>query len=1291
MQSDAFRPRNPSENPQTLAMSQPWHIPPSLPHSAAQVILILGEPSHSDLFPLLTSPHLARSLVLIATHSPPRLPALSPSSPGPSVRILRLPNPLSAHENGALRVVNIFERAQKVARLWRYASIYPPTSALVRIQNRVMQLTEELPGGEYTCVEPVNYASPPELHPDNGSNKPLVSQYQPSRSSPAPSLTSRTSSIGKSPQLPSSPSLTRSQIDFLYAQSKLFKEAMTDMLNGDLPLPSSSSSPSSSTDIEALAETRTFDAILNFLPSGLSEKALLKQAILVSTLCAQYLAPPVNSGNTFSLGVPPPSGALRTRSVLQKPTLSRRPTSSNGSTIDPTANHGGTNPYARSYTSSAPQPFPPTSYVHSTQGNIQRFSTVSFASDVSGTSATSVPHFSTSTARTNGRRSSFSGLKRRLSALFGSSSAGVTKDSNPRDSVVSLPTSHPHQKNHGDPTTPANARRQQLMPRRGSSRNINVNTRSRTKTAHLIHVLPYSMTVNQIGNGSGNPLSSGFSILSSNETIPTNQRLVPAPISQVLSTAGPTTRNYSRPTAYSPYAGLQGQGEFDNRSMLSSNQGQLLSTVHFPHTRTLSGLSGMSGVSGVSSMSGFSGTSSTFATSAAKPKFVQNLEQFLTNFAGPSAIGLTTVVESGQSSLAKSEVSDNFKPVAYIVSATLFGRRIPGTKGSFLSISSATSTSSQNRELTVGEVILLGALDMEMAGSSGEPMSGRCWVRGLEDLIVLGPANSSSARPPLNSNSFEPAVPDRLFIERTSRTPPPPLIKVWEEEQRNAEEEDRIRAEILAQDALEEEERRKAGADQKMREAEQAKELQTRLAFESARKEAENREREKELELRETQRVHEVEEKVASRTLPTPPESSSSGEEIEVELDRGRSVKKSLMSRVKTRSKSRSKPSSKPKSATESTSHSSSSSIVPLPPSMNIVPITVPPIVHVEARSPLSIQAEYKASNHQPAHTVTTANDSSVNNGKQPHYVRRATSSATVNNSGSSQPKMTSKSRPTTPKKVVKEGSSYSELPNPQESFDADALWNAPIPQRVKPIEQAKVYAGKTTLSPQQLYVVPEHLHSTDYASGLHRYPSANATGAGYAPQSSRLRASSTASSVDTLPKRRPGMRSVDSSGTVSVSGTIRASSPLARSTPLSPTRLTSVPGQGMRHSDSGYHSASSPMERTNSLASSAIAYNRPLSPASSFADTGLPKQLHPVKGPHMSDLEDSQSLGDADSTQVDLFNFLRSSAKETNGRENREQWSKTMYYHTEQNERPKTGFTGTLRKMGLWKREKSS
>ncbi|KAH0581469.1 hypothetical protein H2248_012548 [Termitomyces sp. 'cryptogamus'] len=83
--ADVFRPRLPLD-PFDDAQP-PWHADPAAQPAAPHTVLVLGAAAHADLAPLALSPHLASSLLLIATHTrrpsppPPSAPSSSSACP----------------------------------------------------------------------------------------------------------------------------------------------------------------------------------------------------------------------------------------------------------------------------------------------------------------------------------------------------------------------------------------------------------------------------------------------------------------------------------------------------------------------------------------------------------------------------------------------------------------------------------------------------------------------------------------------------------------------------------------------------------------------------------------------------------------------------------------------------------------------------------------------------------------------------------------------------------------------------------------------------------------------------------------------------------------------------------------------------------------------------------------------------------------------------------------------------------------------------------------------------------
>ncbi|KAF8636925.1 hypothetical protein AX17_003176 [Amanita inopinata Kibby_2008] len=244
-QSDVFRPKLPLDPFVDLDVDQPWLIQPdaneSLLSNVPRVVLVLGAPAQADIEPLLSSHSLSTSLVLMATHNPPPLSG----QVQPTVRILRLPSNADVQDSGALHLVGVLERAERVANRWRRHK-----SSLG--DQKILQLAEGTPGGDFTVAE--EYRTPRVGEAD-------AAAYP----SPAPSFSSISNarSMFKRRQNQSSHSPTSS------ARS--------------LP-----QSPFHAKDKFLLGQ-RPFDAILNFLPSSLLEKDILKHAILVTTLSVSFL------------------------------------------------------------------------------------------------------------------------------------------------------------------------------------------------------------------------------------------------------------------------------------------------------------------------------------------------------------------------------------------------------------------------------------------------------------------------------------------------------------------------------------------------------------------------------------------------------------------------------------------------------------------------------------------------------------------------------------------------------------------------------------------------------------------------------------------------------------------------------------------------------------------------------------------------------------------------------------------------------------------------------------------
>lgn len=253
--TDVFRPCLPLD-PFAAVDPGPWR-PSISPHAdPPNAVLVLGEPTLNDLHPILFSQSLVQSLIVLATHAPPYIP----QTPLPAVRILRLSAPL-AQDPGALRLVSLLERADRVVRRFRASDR--------ESSRKLVQLAENELTGEFVVEEP--YA-PPSLPPSDkhqpGEEQDVIKRYP----SPAPSVTSSISS--------SSSTLSNSSSAFSATSPSSPFSSRRRRRRSRAP-------PSSCPPAD-----RAFDAIINFLPGSLPDKALLKHAILVSTLTSSFFAAP---------------------------------------------------------------------------------------------------------------------------------------------------------------------------------------------------------------------------------------------------------------------------------------------------------------------------------------------------------------------------------------------------------------------------------------------------------------------------------------------------------------------------------------------------------------------------------------------------------------------------------------------------------------------------------------------------------------------------------------------------------------------------------------------------------------------------------------------------------------------------------------------------------------------------------------------------------------------------------------------------------------------------------------
>lgn len=196
-----------------------------------------SEPSMAMLEPLFHSLQLVTSLLIIASHRPPAIPPTTQ----PAVRILRLRTPIAVEDTGATRLVSVLEWAEQTARQWRRTP-----------GPRHQEMMEELSGS-------------PSLKNQRSTGQLRYSIID----------TPDTTPISSESHLPSTAHLRSAPRSHAPKNSHSARASMRRQ--SALPLPATN------------PEQRPFDAILNFIPPDISDKAVLKHAILVTTLTRPYL------------------------------------------------------------------------------------------------------------------------------------------------------------------------------------------------------------------------------------------------------------------------------------------------------------------------------------------------------------------------------------------------------------------------------------------------------------------------------------------------------------------------------------------------------------------------------------------------------------------------------------------------------------------------------------------------------------------------------------------------------------------------------------------------------------------------------------------------------------------------------------------------------------------------------------------------------------------------------------------------------------------------------------------
>ncbi|KAJ7582748.1 hypothetical protein C8J56DRAFT_955625 [Mycena floridula] len=225
MYPDTFRPRGLPLDP-FGDLDQPWIVTLTADNPTKKVILALGELSNEQLSPIFKAHSLSNSLLILATHRPPKVQ--DPSRIQCSCRILRLLSPLAIEKSGALRLIGLFERASTIANEWRTS----------RTSGQLLQFSEVEPGGEFTVVESFGFQSE------------------------------------SSPRMPNPVPVSRpvSALSFSSLAS------------------SSSTRAPKKAKFSIDPHQRSFDAVLNFISPALPEKAMLKLTVLVTTLSVPFLA-----------------------------------------------------------------------------------------------------------------------------------------------------------------------------------------------------------------------------------------------------------------------------------------------------------------------------------------------------------------------------------------------------------------------------------------------------------------------------------------------------------------------------------------------------------------------------------------------------------------------------------------------------------------------------------------------------------------------------------------------------------------------------------------------------------------------------------------------------------------------------------------------------------------------------------------------------------------------------------------------------------------------------------------
>ncbi|KAF8800614.1 hypothetical protein BYT27DRAFT_7262773 [Phlegmacium glaucopus] len=645
MTSERFRPRLPLDPFAAI----PWSIPQNLPPSHPQIILILGEPPIHDLIPLLTSTHLSHSLILIATDTPPLIPT---NTRGPALRILRLAQPLAAHDAGALRLVSLLERAQRVAHLW-----------LRNPSPHTIQLAQSSQNAHFSVIEPVAYD---------------IKRYP----SPVPS-TSESVSSSKWPSALSPQSTPSPPTHKKLHRTKSPLKTQDDKVNYKL-----------------------FDAIINFLPRGLPDKVLLKHAILVTTLAAQFLAPP---------------NSISTTSPFHKPDLK-------------TYFHSKPTIDTQKSISSMPLPtMPSPSHSHSYSSASQSTSAPSSGSTPDTSPCPSPPLQTSSKSRDLlAAPTPSSTVKKRFSLQV------LLRAAPPSPSLLPRPLS-------------------EFQPLSEiSDLEEDIGRLRKVKNAHLVHVLPVGWSPDSGPKSARNDKRGSSS-------------------SSPLKLGGPSRQPHSAAYLKSP----NDTGGTCKPKLVESIE-QFLLSFAYPLRTSISGSSLPSEGSAYSgtSLSSLSSSASNLNKRPKSARFLSFTEQPTTS-AGQrpkSSTGLkgnaeaynqenpllcVSTLPSTSNPTISSNVNTPLKSAPYLLAPGVFGRRVLGSSGSNNRSSSTSEygvdevdrnhegdtrgsaymdsfTDTEMTTLTIGEIILLGALDFDHTRPGTGPGNGRAWIGNVGDVVIVG-------------------------------------------------------------------------------------------------------------------------------------------------------------------------------------------------------------------------------------------------------------------------------------------------------------------------------------------------------------------------------------------------------------------------------------------------------------------------------------------------------------------------------------------------------------------------